>query len=353
VKNEKELLLDSIVQKIKTKNRLPFEEELKAYALEFKEFGLGKNKALDLIASQFGSRSYKAFKKKLPQPVLTSTLNSDEDINFLGSNFHILSTLFTFCTRHDEYVISLDNMQINEYAKAIKLEKQDKDALNELGDYFRTIFMEQQYFFKDYSFFIFSQLSLNPDEVTLRITLNETFIEFILEHEAFNDIYNLIYNKTIEQTSGIRRNNADDMYEMAQYHFKDKHKFENQKNIVEGIAINPELPKEFFSTDNNDRENIELENWWRRAFIRTQEFFNVGYEQYVQNSKTYGDGDIITLEEFNKDLEDRRESWNKHWKTGTRYDIYILDGGARDRPTSKGKVGSLDEAIEIVRQLDL
>ena len=33
------------------------------------------------------------------------------------------------------------------------------------------------------------------------------------------------------------------------------------------------------------------------------------------------------------------------------FDVYILDGGAWDRPTSKGKVGSLEEALEIAKDL--
>ena len=35
---------------------------------------------------------------------------------------------------------------------------------------------------------------------------------------------------------------------------------------------------------------------------------------------------------------------NEHWPEGKRYDVYCLNGGAWDRPTAKGKYGTLEEA---------
>ena len=55
--------------------------------------------------------------------------------------------------------------------------------------------------------------------------------------------------------------------------------------------------------------------------------------------------------EYNERVAKQKKSWHSHWPKGIRYDVYILDGGAWDRPTPKGKVGSLEEALEIVKDL--
>lgn len=52
--------------------------------------------------------------------------------------------------------------------------------------------------------------------------------------------------------------------------FKKKHYFKNQKNIVYGIAVDPILPDDFWNTAHEDREKIELDEWWERPFIVTQ-----------------------------------------------------------------------------------
>ena len=56
--------------------------------------------------------------------------------------------------------------------------------------------------------------------------------------------------------------------------FKKKHYFKNQKNIVYGIAVDPILPDDFWNTAHEDREKIELDEWWERPFIVTQ-----GYDE--------------------------------------------------------------------------
>ena len=56
-------------------------------------------------------------------------------------------------------------------------------------------------------------------------------------------------------------------------------------------------------------------------------------------------------DEYNERVAKQKKSWFGAWPTGIRFDVYILDGGAWDRPTSKGKVGSLEEALEIAKDL--
>lgn len=145
-------------------------------------------------------------------------------------------------------------------------------------------------------------------------------------------------------------------------HFKQEHYFKNQKNIIDGIAINPILPEDFWNTAHEDRENVELDEWWERPFIATQEFLEESYNEYYNRMKLYYDEavtqdgndkafNIESEDEYNQRIALQKASWYNYWKSGIRYDVYILDGGAWDRPTTKNKVGSLDEALEIAKRL--
>jgi hypothetical protein len=145
--------------------------------------------------------------------------------------------------------------------------------------------------------------------------------------------------------------------------FKKKHYLKNQKNIIDGIAIDPILPDDFWSTAHEDREKIELDEWWERPFIVTQGYDEESYEEYYSRMKPYYNELIAhygeekttykveTEDEFNARIAEQKKSWYEAWTTGMRYDVYILDGGAWDRPTAKGKVGSLEEALEIAKDL--
>ena len=145
--------------------------------------------------------------------------------------------------------------------------------------------------------------------------------------------------------------------------FKKKHYFKNQKNIIDGIAIDPILPEEFWSTAHEDREKVELDEWWERPFIVTQGYEEESYQEYFSRMKPYYDELIAhygeekttykveTEDEFNARIAEQKKSWYEAWTTGIRYDVYILDGGTWDRPTGKGKVGSLEEALKIAKDL--
>ena len=145
--------------------------------------------------------------------------------------------------------------------------------------------------------------------------------------------------------------------------FKKKHYFKNQKNIVDGIAIDPILPDDFWNTAHEDREKVELDEWWEKPFIVTQGYEEESYQEYFSRMKPYYD-DLVarygeekttykveTEDEFNARIAEQKKSWYDAWTTGIRYDVYILDGGAWDRPTAKGKVSSLKEALEIAKKL--
>ena len=71
-------------------------------------------------------------------------------------------------------------------------------------------------------------------------------------------------------------------------------------------------------------------------------------KSYYENDDTYK---IESKDAYIKRIEDDKISWFNHWTTGTRYDVYVLDGGAWDRPTSKGMVDTLEEAVSIAKQI--
>jgi len=76
------------------------------------------------------------------------------------------------------------------------------------------------------------------------------------------------------------------------------------------IAINPDLPPDFFCTPNEERSQKEIVTWWRIPFIITDEC-----------------------------------------SSATRYNVRRLDGGAWDRPTNYGVFDTLEEAIEAAERL--
>lgn len=95
-------------------------------------------------------------------------------------------------------------------------------------------------------------------------------------------------------------------------------------------------------------KKIELDEWWKRPFIVTQGYDEESYEEFCARMESNVDE---TEDEYNERVAKQKKSWHSHWPKGIRYDVYILDGGAWDRPTPKGKVGSLEEALEIVKDL--
>jgi len=128
--------------------------------------------------------------------------------------------------------------------------------------------------------------------------------------------------------------------------FEEKHYFENQNNIVDGIAIDPLLPDHFYDMDHDDRDENELDNWWGRPFIRTESFMKEPYEEYCERMSEY---ELESLEEFKARVDKSEKSWNERWKGGIRYDVRCLTGGAWDRPSVLGYFSTLEEALALAK----
>jgi hypothetical protein len=82
--------------------------------------------------------------------------------------------------------------------------------------------------------------------------------------------------------------------------------------VIDGIPVDPVLPKGFYSTP-NERRPASHRRWWYQPFVKT--------------------------------------CLNEAWPSGIRFDVYCLDGGAWDRPTARGWFGTLEEAIHCARGL--
>ncbi len=86
-------------------------------------------------------------------------------------------------------------------------------------------------------------------------------------------------------------------------------------DVVQGVAINPDLPEDFSDTANEKRPAKHLA-WWDVPYIEIE---HDDHPQFVA-----------------------------HWKGNTRYDVRCLDGGAWDRPTCWGMFATLREALACI-----
>jgi len=115
-----------------------------------------------------------------------------------------------------------------------------------------------------------------------------------------------------------------------------KHRFQNQKSVIDGIPINPILRDEFDMTDNEERPQDEISDWWDKPYIITEvlDEENTTYEEYLGRSKEY------------KFTPESREEWIESFSDGTCYMVRCLDGGVWDRSSNLGSYPTLEEALK-------
>lgn len=111
------------------------------------------------------------------------------------------------------------------------------------------------------------------------------------------------------------------------------------ENCIGNVLINPKLPVNFDCTANDMRP------------LSHQKFIGVRY------ITTYSEADFDPATHTDDYADKRRamwaesgrDKWFKAWPNGIRYDVYCLDGGAWDRPTSWGCFATLDEALNCAK----
>ena len=87
---------------------------------------------------------------------------------------------------------------------------------------------------------------------------------------------------------------------------------------IDGIAIDPVLPDDFFSTANEARDE-RSRAWWGVPFVKT---YHCDVPLFIET-----------------------------WGGPRRFDVYVLDGGAWDRPTCHGMFGDLVTAVRWAARL--
>ncbi|WP_418069343.1 hypothetical protein [Ralstonia pseudosolanacearum] len=111
-------------------------------------------------------------------------------------------------------------------------------------------------------------------------------------------------------------------------------------NCVDGVLVNPTLPKLFDQTPNEDRPPAQAK-WWNLPYVVT-----MTVEDW---DRMYADRMDEYAEAGRKHWAEARPKWMEAWPSGTRYETRCLDGGAWDRSTSWGMFATLEEALACAR----
>lgn len=110
------------------------------------------------------------------------------------------------------------------------------------------------------------------------------------------------------------------------------------------MLINPSLPEHFFNLDNKLRPFDEIDKYWNKPFILTDEYQADVYADYLHRMDAVGIEGAMSELEFDEFVADCRRSWFEAFPSGVAYRVHCLDGGCHDRPTNWGSFGTLEEA---------
>jgi len=121
--------------------------------------------------------------------------------------------------------------------------------------------------------------------------------------------------------------------------------------VVDGVPVNPVLPRHFDQCDNSERPDSHRE-WFNRPYIVTDDSPRESYDAFLRRMAGYikaGTLEPGTRAEWDAKQDAEHVGWLKHFPSGIRFRVQCLDGGAWDRPTGWGMVGTLEEAIHIAK----
>jgi hypothetical protein len=108
------------------------------------------------------------------------------------------------------------------------------------------------------------------------------------------------------------------------------------KDKVDGVLVDPKLPKAFDSTPNDERSPSH-QRWWGLPYVVTS-----SVEEW---DRYYAERTDEWAEKGREHWAKGRPEWMAAWPSGTRYEVRCLDGGAWDRSTSWGMFATLAAAI--------
>lgn len=148
---------------------------------------------------------------------------------------------------------------------------------------------------------------------------------------------------------------GDYLEKMAAIPYEEKHHPDKQTQIIDGICINPELREGFDSTSNEDRDSLEVRDWWGRPFILESEYqpADKTYNSFVKRLKSYNsDADIEPQNEWEQRTADEKHRFDENYPHGKVYTVRCLSGGAWDRSSWCGDFATLDEALNHAHNID-
>jgi hypothetical protein len=134
-------------------------------------------------------------------------------------------------------------------------------------------------------------------------------------YKTYHDIKPLLKENTetpgvtivsFEEFSQMEKDRIFSQASKSTTYYKQSNKFTNQ-SFVEDIAFNPKLPSNFWSNPNEDRDYEELQDWWDKAFI-------------ISNNGAFV--------------------------------VYRLDGAAWDRPSRKDTFDKFEDALKLAQSLN-
>lgn len=108
-------------------------------------------------------------------------------------------------------------------------------------------------------------------------------------------------------------------------------------DCIDGVLINPKLPKNIDCTANDYRPATH------------KKFFNLPYIETCSDTDfdPANDTDEYAEQRRQRWAESGRAEWFKAWPSGIRYDVRCLDGGAWDRSTNWGGYATQEEALKV------
>lgn len=126
---------------------------------------------------------------------------------------------------------------------------------------------------------------------------------------------------------------------MQKFSYKNGMNF-TAKDQVDGILIDPILPRNFDNIPNEDRPSSH-NKWQNFPFIVT--------ETLGENDAMYADRTDEYAAAGREHWAKARISWMESWPSGTRFETRCLDGGAWDRSTSWGTFPTLEMAVRCAK----
>lgn len=108
------------------------------------------------------------------------------------------------------------------------------------------------------------------------------------------------------------------------------------EECVDGVLINPKLPKAFDNTPNESRP-ASHQKWWFRPFI-IKDTIQERDAVYAHRTDEYAD-------KGREHWQQTRPQWLAKWPTGENYSVCCLNGGAWDRSSWLGIFATKEEAI--------